>query len=74
MHTTYSMSCGATYIKFNDKRIAYTEEMSNTINIDYDKNDEMVGIEILGEGLTPEMFKSITFEYLDLKRKSKAED
>lgn len=47
MKTTYDKVADATYIYFNDGKIVETKPISQTIYIDYDKDQKIVGIEIL---------------------------
>ncbi len=71
MKTTYDLNCGAVYIKFKDKKVAYTEEATDTINVDYDASDRIIGIEILG-GVSKEDFDTMTFEFLGGKDAKKS--
>jgi len=46
MKITFEATTGSMYIYLSDKKIAYTEELGGII-ADYDKNKQVVGIEIL---------------------------
>lgn len=50
--------------EFSDSKVAYTEELSDTINADYDKNDNVIGLELIGD-LKKEMFDKMEFKILD---------
>ena len=39
---------GCLYLKFSDEAVARTHEHSDCVNIDFDKNNELVGIEFVG--------------------------
>lgn len=42
-----SKQADAIYIRFKDDAVEYSEEMGNDIVFDYNKNDQLVAIEIL---------------------------
>ncbi|MFC3076323.1 DUF2283 domain-containing protein [Shinella pollutisoli] len=44
----YDPAVDAAYIRFSDKDIVETEEVSQGIMLDYDKDGRIVGLEVLG--------------------------
>jgi uncharacterized protein YuzE len=67
MHTTYSLDCGAVYIKLTEKRISYTDDLNSHINVDYDEDDRIVGIELTGR-TNKESFNKSSIEFLGLDK------
>jgi len=47
MRIHYSQNANALYIRLKETEIANTDEISEDIIIDYDKNGNVIGIEIL---------------------------
>ena len=47
MEIKFDKEANALYIKLTDKEIAYTEEITPNIIVDYSEDDKPVGIEIL---------------------------
>ena len=47
MKIRYSHEADALYIRFKDAKIADTDELTEDIIIDYDKDGNIVGIEVL---------------------------
>ncbi len=47
MKITYDYEVDALYIKLTNKQIFKTEEVTENINIDFDEENKIVGIEIL---------------------------
>jgi len=47
MKITYDKEADALYIKLTDKKIISTEEIAESINIDLDYENKIVGIEVL---------------------------
>ncbi|WP_293449179.1 DUF2283 domain-containing protein [Persephonella sp.] len=47
MKLEYDKEANALYIKLTDKKIAYTEEITPNIIVDYSEDNKPVGIEIL---------------------------
>ena len=47
MRTTYDKTADAAYIYLNEKEIEETKEISDSIYVDYDRDQNIVGIEIL---------------------------
>ena len=55
MKFSYNKKIDALYIRFNDKPIIESDQVSDSIIIDYDKNGRIIALEILdaskGEGV-----------------------
>ncbi len=47
MNITYDKIAGALYIQLNDRKIVSTKDIFWWLNIDFDENGEIVGIELL---------------------------
>ncbi len=47
MKITYDKEVDALYIKLTDKKIVSTEEIAESINVDLDDGNKIVGIEVL---------------------------
>jgi len=47
MNITYDKEVDALYIKFSDSQIVESEEKENNLVLDYDNQNNIVGIEIL---------------------------
>jgi len=47
MKITYDKEVDALYIKLTDKKIISTEEIDESINVDLDDENKIVGIEVL---------------------------
>jgi len=47
MKITYDKEADALYIKLTDKKIISTEEIAESINLDLDDENKIVGIEVL---------------------------
>jgi len=47
MEIKFDKEANALYIKLTNKKIAYTEEITPNIIVDYSEDDKPVGIEIL---------------------------
>ena len=54
----------ALYFRLDETRIVESEEVQPGVILDYDKNDHVVGIEILNLStrMTPEMMRVLQFE------------
>ncbi len=48
MNSYYNDDVDAGYVKFTDNRIVKTEPISKNIYVDLDKNNKLVGVEVLG--------------------------
>ncbi len=47
MKITYDKEADALYIKLSDKKVADSEEVETNVVVDYDEDDNVIGIEIL---------------------------
>jgi len=47
MKITYDKQADVLYLKFSDKKITDSEEIEKNVVLDYDENDNVVGVEIL---------------------------
>ena len=59
MKIEYSKEADALYMKFNDKEIADTDEISEDMILDYDENGNVIAIEILNASKKGNMKKII---------------
>ncbi len=48
MQLTHDQVSDAAYVYFTKNDVARTEELSDRVSVDYDSNDEVVGVEFLG--------------------------
>ena len=65
MEIRYDPEADAMYIKFRDGDYEISEEIREGIIIDFDKNNEIIGIEILDakERLSPSSVTEMSFKY-----------
>ncbi len=47
-HVEYDRKANAIYIYFSDKTVAHTEKLDDMRYIDYDSEDTVIGVELLG--------------------------
>lgn len=70
MNIEFDKSANAAYIRLTNAKIADSEEMSPGIVYDYDDQDKVVGIEILGiKQRTPEEIKALNFPFKEEERR-----
>ena len=50
MKIEYDTEVDALYIRIQEKQVAYTNELEEGVNIDFDEKDKIVGLEIIGAG------------------------
>lgn len=48
MSFTYESSLDVAYLKYTTNKIVKTVEFNENINIDFDSDDKMVGVEVIG--------------------------
>jgi uncharacterized protein YuzE len=49
MQWTYDQNADALYVRLTDATCSWTDEVATgSIAVDYDENDEMIGVEVLG--------------------------
>jgi len=65
MEIRYDPEADAMYIKFREGEYEISEEIREGIIIDFDKNNEIIGMEILDakEKLTPSSVAEMSFKY-----------
>ena len=56
---TYDQTVDAAYLKMEDKSVVDSEEIADGIIVDYDQQNNIVGVELLG-------VKTLTFEHLNV--------
>lgn len=45
-HVTYDKEAGAIYLKITTEDVRYTDTSYPNVNVDYDKQDRIVGVEV----------------------------
>ena len=58
---TYDSSANALYVRFTDRDVAKSVELSDSVYLDVDEHDEPVGLEILhADGPLPDALKHVS--------------
>lgn len=64
MKVEYDLLANAAYIRLREIKIVESEEIADGVICDFDEQNKIVGIEILGiKQRTPEQIKSINFQF-----------
>lgn len=48
MKIEYDREVDALYIRIQEKKVSYTKELEEGINIDFDEESKLIGLEIIG--------------------------
>ncbi|MBF0253205.1 MAG: DUF2283 domain-containing protein [Candidatus Omnitrophica bacterium] len=64
----------AVYIQYASRAVSYTEKLDSSVNIDYDKDNNIIGIEILGVKIGQTTFNQLVRDTKSVFKKSVCKD